>query len=821
MVTSPALARAVLLVAAALLLTAPHDAAADAVKCRAAIAKAGAQHALTRRTRLSRCTDRVLRGLSPPGTDCAGDARTAPGLARAEAKLRQTIASACGGGDRSCGSGGDDEPLVGVGWSTPSCPDVESAGCTQTIRHCGDVADCALCLNAHASDTVLATSAARADLASPPGSDLERCQGELARASAKLFAARSRALQKCWDAVSRGKATGPCPVPGDGKAAATIAKAEQQAVAAICKRCGGADAACDDAVGALPGSGGDDDLLPRDVGFVANCADLSPPDAASGCARPIRDLADVASCLTCVSAFHGQCVDRAAVPWATAYPESCSTLVLAEDFTGSDGAAWPAPWTPLGGVALADLQGGRARFRPVVSGYSLARMGAAVDTGDVDVRLVAELGDESTQGLGFYVRQNGGWLQQTPTHGAGYAVFVEKFRPDGAEQPGIGLWIEQDGVEIPLQIDFGEVPMVAAARYAVRLRVHDGATSGGVPATRLQAKMWPEGAAEPAAWTVEHVDTNPLLQGVTGGVAADAWSDLTDPFATPTDLFLDDVLVRRTRSPLAAIGAVVAVSEAFQFTEGPRWLADDGVLLFTDIAADTIYRLTPPSAIDVFRTPSNAANGLAVDVNGDLLAAEHATRRVSRTDSGGVVTTLVDSYLGDALNSPNDVAVRSDGTVYFTDPRYGNPPVPELAFNGLFRRTPGGALTPEWQGTPTDGPNGVDLSPDESVLYMSNTATGEVLAWDVQADGSLANQRVFASGLTIPDGMCVDAAGNVFVATWANALEVFDPEGTRWGSIALPRAATNCGFGGADLRTLYMTAHEGLYRVAVTIPGIP
>lgn len=252
MVAPPALARPLLLVAVASLLAMPRDAAADPVKCRSAIAKASAQHAQTRSKLLSRCQDRVLRGLLPPATDCATEARTAPGLARAEAKLRRTIAAACGGADRACGTGGDDEPLAGVGWDAASCPDVESAGCTQTIRDCGDVADCTLCLNAHASDAVLATSGARANLASPPGSDLERCQGELARATAKLFAARSRALQKCWDAVSRGKATGPCPVPGDGKAAAAIAKAEQQAVAAICKRCGGADASCDDPVGAIP-----------------------------------------------------------------------------------------------------------------------------------------------------------------------------------------------------------------------------------------------------------------------------------------------------------------------------------------------------------------------------------------------------------------------------------------------------------------------------------------------------------------------------------------------------------------------------------------
>jgi gluconolactonase len=115
----------------------------------------------------------------------------------------------------------------------------------------------------------------------------------------------------------------------------------------------------------------------------------------------------------------------------------------------------------------------------------------------------------------------------------------------------------------------------------------------------------------------------------------------------------------------------------------------------------------------------------------------------------------------------------------------------------------------------------VALSPAEDVLYMSRSDTGEVLAWDVAPDGSLANPRTFAQGLVIPDGMCVDTAGNLYVATWASTVEVFDPSGAAWGSIALPQQATNCAFGGGDALSLYVTAHQGLYRVAMTVPGIP
>jgi gluconolactonase len=218
------------------------------------------------------------------------------------------------------------------------------------------------------------------------------------------------------------------------------------------------------------------------------------------------------------------------------------------------------------------------------------------------------------------------------------------------------------------------------------------------------------------------------------------------------------------------------------------------------------------------------SNGLANDVNGDLLAAEHSARRVSRTDASAVVTTVVDNYLGDSFNSPNGIAVRSDGTIYFTDPHYGlaNPGDREIPFNGLFRVPPGGAAVAEWQGDAVnDGPNGVVLSPDESILYMSNAETGTVEAWDVAADGSLSGMRTFASGMNIPDGMCVDASGNIYVATWASTLEVFSPGGDRWGSIALSGNGTNCTFGGSDRTTLYVTTQGGLYRLQAVIPGVP
>jgi gluconolactonase len=444
----------------------------------------------------------------------------------------------------------------------------------------------------------------------------------------------------------------------------------------------------------------------------------------------------------------------------------------------------------------------------------LARLYAPLAETDVEARFTVEFEDIAQQGVGFYVRQNGGYLQQSMPHGQGYGVFVEGFR--GFQ--GIGVWREIDGDEQQLLIDMGQT-IADGTRYRVRFQVHqiDAAS------TMLRAKMWPEAAAEPAGWDVEHVDASPELQGVSGGIVADSWSSIISGGPTPDHTLIDDVEIVPLCNPLAGIGAVTSIQETFQFTEGPRWRAADGVLLFTDIPASTIYRLTPPAAIDVFRAPSDMANGLATDVNGDLLACEHAARRVTRTDGVGTVTAVVSTFMGDAFNSPNDVAVRSDGVLYFTDPPYGlaDPLDREIAFNGLFR-VAGGTTTAEWMGDASlSGPNGVVLSPDEGTLYLSDTESGEVRAFDVALDGTLSGERVFASGLTTPDGMCVDVAGNVYVATWGGTVEIFSPAGDAWGAIAFPRLPANCAFGGADGRTLYVTAHEGLYRVAMTIPGLP
>lgn len=270
--------------------------------------------------------------------------------------------------------------------------------------------------------------------------------------------------------------------------------------------------------------------------------------------------------------------------------------------------------------------------------------------------------------------------------------------------------------------------------------------------------------------------------------------------------------------PLIGIGEVEVVDTGYQFLEGPQWR--DGQLLFTDIPANTIYALTPPTTIAPFRTPSGNANGLAVTAAGALLAAEHGNRRISITEADAI-EALVERFEGDRLNSPNDVIAREDGTVYFTDPPYGiDDAQRELDFMGVFRVAPGGAITAEWRGPLTSRPNGIALSPDASVLYVADTAQGVVRAWDVAGDGALSGERTISSDVPGADGMAVDAAGNLFVTTSAG-VRVLAPDGTVWGTIAVAQQPANCAFGDADARTLYITARTALYRVRLASPGLP
>jgi len=270
------------------------------------------------------------------------------------------------------------------------------------------------------------------------------------------------------------------------------------------------------------------------------------------------------------------------------------------------------------------------------------------------------------------------------------------------------------------------------------------------------------------------------------------------------------------RLEFSEIGQPVLIGNQFVFTEGPVWDKTNEVLLFSDIRGNTIYQLTLPDTFDIFRKPSNNANGLAFDIEGWLLAAEHESRSMTRRLSDGTIETLVDNYQGKALNSPNDIVVRSDGTIYFTDPTFGldNRQL-GVDFMGLYRLGTDGTITLE--GKFTGAPNGVVLSPDEKTLYLALTSSNEILAFDVAADGAISNRRVFAVPQH-PDGMTVDMAGNVYVAS-SGGITVFASNGTELGTIRTDQRATNCAFGGPDGKTLFITTGGSIYRVSIPIPG--
>lgn len=263
-------------------------------------------------------------------------------------------------------------------------------------------------------------------------------------------------------------------------------------------------------------------------------------------------------------------------------------------------------------------------------------------------------------------------------------------------------------------------------------------------------------------------------------------------------------------SPLQMVGT------DFLFTEGPVWMPKIG-WVFSDIPANTIYRLdrTP------FRQPSNHSNGLTLDQEGRLLAAEHETRRVTRLESDGTVTVLADRFEGKRFNSPNDVAVRSDGTVFFTDPPYAllgglTGPNGELGFSGVFAVLNTGEVRCVDKGCIT--PNGLVFSPDESTLYISDTEEDSVVALEVAPDTSASHRRTFEK-VDKPDGMRVDVEGNVWTAT-ETGVQVFSPQGALVHCIPAPHTVSNCAFGGPDGKTLLIMALHDVYSVQTSITGI-
>ena len=271
------------------------------------------------------------------------------------------------------------------------------------------------------------------------------------------------------------------------------------------------------------------------------------------------------------------------------------------------------------------------------------------------------------------------------------------------------------------------------------------------------------------------------------------------------------------------------LATGFGFTEGPVWRGDH--LLFSDIPNSRIvrYELAEEGPrVTTFRYPSGNSNGMTLDRERRLVTCEHTHRRVSRTGNDGRLTVLASRYDGRRFNSPNDVVVKSDGSIYFTDPPYGITPgesssvraEQEQPCNGLYRIRTDGTL--ERLVDDFDRPNGLAFSPDESLLYVADSPRRHLRAFAVDAGGGLTDSRIFAAmdhpQPGAPDGMKVDVEGHLYVAG-ATGVWVFEPTGTCLGVIVTPERPTNCAWGDDDRRSLYITARPSLYRIRVSVPG--
>lgn len=276
---------------------------------------------------------------------------------------------------------------------------------------------------------------------------------------------------------------------------------------------------------------------------------------------------------------------------------------------------------------------------------------------------------------------------------------------------------------------------------------------------------------------------------------------------------------------------VEQVATGFHFTEGPVWNSREGFLLFSDINANKILKWTSQGTT-TYLEPSGKSNGLTYDFYGNLVICEQENRRVSCLDANGKYWTLADKFNEKQLNSPNDVVVRSDGLVYFSDPPYGigggskdrkRPKLQELSFQGVFCLN---IENEELTLVTRDmiRPNGLAFSPAEDLLYVSDSHldTRHIRAFEIKFDGTFKNSWVFAEVRTekqgVPDGIKVDKDGNLYVAD-TSGIWVFSAKGVSLGKIRLPEAPSNIAWGDYDLKSLFITARTSLYRVRLKIEG--
>ena len=282
----------------------------------------------------------------------------------------------------------------------------------------------------------------------------------------------------------------------------------------------------------------------------------------------------------------------------------------------------------------------------------------------------------------------------------------------------------------------------------------------------------------------------------------------------------------------AVVGREIAVEQiatGFLFTEGPLWHRHEHYLLFSDMPGDHLRKWTATDGVTTFRKPCNQSNGLAWDQQGRLLVCEHASSQLTRTEPDGSIVVLASHLHDKALNSPNDLVVKSDGSIYFTDPTYGRneyygrPRPTELDFRGVYRVEPDSRrltlLADDF-----DQPNGLCFSADERQFFVNDTNRQHIRVFDVKPDGTLAGSRVWAEtrgeGDGAPDGMKLDAQGNLYCCG-PGGIHVFAPDATCLGVIRVPEHAANFCWGDADFSSLYITASSSVYRMHTEVPGRP
>ena len=349
--------------------------------------------------------------------------------------------------------------------------------------------------------------------------------------------------------------------------------------------------------------------------------------------------------------------------------------------------------------------------------------------------------------------------------------------------------------------------VLANARFILPVHDRPARVEGGTVVARMQDfRARPDRPDAAQAQLVPGLSDNEGITRMTHATLRPEFEDLIDPYA-----------------PVGQVGT------GFTFTEGPIWHPTDQYLLFSDMPADVRRRWDAGRGVAEVRRPSNKCNGMTYDADLNLIVCEHATSSLVRERPDGRREVLATHFEGQELNSPNDVCVRSDGSIYFSDPYYGRMPAfgverpRALGFQGVYRIPPGG-------GGPQllvdrllfDQPNGLCFSPDEKLLYVNDTVQTPIRVFDVAADGSLSNGRIFASGIRssleegVPDGMKCDQRGNVWV-TAPGGVWVYAPSGDLIGKVRAPERVANLAWGGPDFRTLFLTATHSVYRIETKV----